>query len=161
VTLTDDRIEPIREALGRVLASPDPSYQNQDSFSAHLGSAHERVKITALGAGAAYDELWGKSNLLVLVIDLALIRLDFVKEQLGCAVANGKPRLTDRRQGDGCSGGKRNIVVPHDRHIVWHLQSSGDEALEQTDRQQVIYRKYCGRPLPVRKRHDFFCRSNA
>jgi hypothetical protein len=57
-------------------------------------AANECLEIAAFGAGAAYDELWSKSNLLVLVSYLALIRLNFVKEQLGGPVTNREPRLT-------------------------------------------------------------------
>ena len=51
--------------------------------------------IAAFGARAAYDKLWCESNLLVFVGNFALVRFNFVKEQLGSPAANSEPGLTD------------------------------------------------------------------
>ena len=85
--------------------------------------ANDCLEIAALGTGAAYDELWFKSHLLVLVGNFAVNRLNFLEEQLGRPVANSQPGLTNRGQWYGSRSSKGNVVVADNRHIVRHPQS--------------------------------------
>ena len=51
--------------------------------------ANDCLEITALRARTPYHELWGKSNLLMIMRHVALIRLNLLKKQLGRPLANG------------------------------------------------------------------------
>jgi hypothetical protein len=99
VTLVGTRLHLIdRDSAERIslslLASPT-ALQSPNSLSAHSLRANSCREIAAHRAGAAYDELGYKSNLLVLVSRIAFIRLNFVKKQLRRPVTNCQPGLTD------------------------------------------------------------------
>ena len=119
-------------------------------------AANGCLEISTLGTRAAYDKLWFKSHLLVFVGSFAVYRLNFLEEELGRPVANCQPRLTNRRQRYGSGRCKGNVVIADNRHIIRHPQSGCHETLQQTDRQQVIGREYCGRPLRAGHRNYLF-----
>jgi hypothetical protein len=121
--------------------------------------ANNCLEIAALGTRAAYNKLWFKSHLLVLVGDFAVSRLNLLEEQLGRPVANSQPGLTNRGQWYGSRRRKCNVVIADNCHVVRHPQSSSHKTLQHTDRQEVIRREYRG--WPVRAGHgDYLFRGS-